>query len=223
MSVKTYYKSSMGGNNIRPHFKVREFACKDGTDQILISTILVDVLEDIRAACGNKPVTINSAYRTPAHNQNVGGAPDSYHVKGMAVDITITGVDTTTVCKAAEKALAARGIQGGIGRYVGQGFVHVDVRPVRSRFQQDKKGQAVYPVAGWDGAGLPTLPTIRRGAKGDVVRTLQMALNNNGHKLVVDGDFGQKTDAAVRAFQKAKGLVVDGVVGQRTWKTLGLM
>ena len=39
----------------------------------------------------------------------------------------------------------------------------------------------------------------------------------------VDGDFGVKTKAAVMAFQKAKGLVVDGIVGTKTWsKLLGL-
>ena len=36
----------------------------------------------------------------------------------------------------------------------------------------------------------------------------------------VDWDFGSKTDAAVRAYQKKKGLTVDGVVGQNTWNKL---
>jgi hypothetical protein len=117
------------------------------------------------------------------------------------------------------RALTAYGIPGGIGRYVGQGFVHVDVRPVRSRFQQDSKGQTVYSVAGWGNAGLPALPTIRRGAKGDAVRTLQQALGG----LKVDGDFGVKTENAVKTYQQSKALAADGIVGPKTYKALGLM
>lgn len=64
-------------------------------------------------------------------------------------------------------------------------------------------------------------PLLRRGSTGGSVRTLQAALNKAGAKLVVDGSFGMKTDAAVRAFQKRKRLVVDGVVGPKTWKALG--
>lgn len=62
-----------------------------------------------------------------------------------------------------------------------------------------------------------SLPTIRKGASGLAVRTLQTRLN-----LVVDDKFGPKTDAAVRAFQKANGLKIDGVVGPKTWVALGL-
>ena len=45
------------------------------------------------------------------------------------------------------------------------------------------------------------------------VRSLQYLLNAHGAGLAVDGLFGARTDVAVRAFQRAHGLVVDGVVG----------
>lgn len=70
-------------------------------------------------------------------------------------------------------------------------------------------------------APLPALGTILKlGAKGDAVRTLQQALNAAGARLLVDGDFGMKTDAAVRGFQRARGLVVDGRAGPKTWAAL---
>jgi N-acetyl-anhydromuramyl-L-alanine amidase AmpD len=62
--------------------------------------------------------------------------------------------------------------------------------------------------------------TIHRGDKGDAVKRLQLLLNQHGADLAVDGDFGPKTDAAVRAFQKANGLTVDGIVGPKTWVAL---
>ena len=58
-------------------------------------------------------------------------------------------------------------------------------------------------------------PTLRRNAKGDLVRQIQA-------KLEVEqvGNFGPKTEAAVRAFQRAHGLVPDGIVGPKTWAAL---
>jgi peptidoglycan hydrolase-like protein with peptidoglycan-binding domain len=64
------------------------------------------------------------------------------------------------------------------------------------------------------------LPTLRVTAKGAAVRALQMQLNAKGHNVDVDGIFGQQTLAAVKAFQKAEGLGVDGIVGPITWGAL---
>lgn len=62
---------------------------------------------------------------------------------------------------------------------------------------------------------------LQKNAKGKPVRALQAILNARGFECgVADGDFGSKTDAAVRAFQKANGLEVDGSVGAKTWEAL---
>ena len=66
-------------------------------------------------------------------------------------------------------------------------------------------------------------PILREGSKGRAVRDLQMLLNahlTGGAPLIVDGDFGNATELAVKKFQAMKGLQADGVVGQRTWDAL---
>lgn len=71
-----------------------------------------------------------------------------------------------------------------------------------------------------------TLDTIRQGSKGPQVKTLQRLLGSmgyvgkNGRALAVDGIAGQNSTHAVQAFQKAKKLAPDGVVGVKTWRAL---
>lgn len=60
---------------------------------------------------------------------------------------------------------------------------------------------------------------VRPSADGTVLK-LQQRLTAHGFKVATDGIRGAKTDAAIRAFQKAKGLVVDGVAGSATWAAL---
>ena len=66
------------------------------------------------------------------------------------------------------------------------------------------------------------MTTLKKGSKGSEVKTLQELLNKAGYKVSVDSDFGQKTHDAVVAFQKAKKLDADGIVGAKTWAALGL-
>jgi peptidoglycan hydrolase-like protein with peptidoglycan-binding domain len=67
---------------------------------------------------------------------------------------------------------------------------------------------------------------VRQGSEGDAVRGVQEEFqfrNLSGDPsqgLAVDGIFGPQTDAAVRGFQQALGITVDGIVGQLTWRAL---
>ncbi len=128
--VKQYSLAKDGNKKLSANFTVREFACKDGSDLILIDDALVDVLQKIRDHFG-VPVTITSAYRTAAHNVKVGGSPSSQHLQGTAVDITLPGISPLAVAQYAEYLMPG---SGGIGVY--GTFTHVDVRQNRSRWDQ---------------------------------------------------------------------------------------
>ncbi|MEU8238397.1 peptidoglycan-binding protein [Actinoplanes missouriensis] len=67
---------------------------------------------------------------------------------------------------------------------------------------------------------LSAWPQTSKGAKEHPVATLQHLLRARGHAVTVDGDFGPRTDTAVRDFQRAKSLTVDGIVGPQTWRAL---
>lgn len=68
------------------------------------------------------------------------------------------------------------------------------------------------------------LNELKKGSKGEQVKALQRMLHTMGYNIgsnnPIDGDFGSMTDAAVRAYQKKYGLIVDGVVGEQTWTKL---
>lgn len=65
------------------------------------------------------------------------------------------------------------------------------------------------------------LPVVKQGAKGFTVVVVQMLLNKHDFSVkYTDGDFGPDTLAKVKAFQKAKGLTTDGIVGSKTWAAL---
>lgn len=128
MTIKAYSKTKDGNKKLSTNFKVREFACTDGSDPIFIDTELVNILQKIRTHFG-KSVTITSAYRTPMRNKAVGGTTYSQHLYGMAADIKVSGISPKKVAQYAEKLLTNR---GGIGIY--STFTHIDVRQTKSRW-----------------------------------------------------------------------------------------
>ena len=82
-----------------------------------------------------------------------------------------------------------------------------------------------YPVKGSaKGSDVNiSLPTVRNGDTGNVVKILQLALvayEYNIGKCGADGEFGFDTESAVRQFQKRSCIAVDGIVGKDTWSEL---
>jgi cell wall-associated NlpC family hydrolase len=87
-----------------------------------------------------------------------------------------------------------------------------------------EKITATTAVQETEGFNVATLNLIKNGSTGSQVRTLQILLNGkNSAGLTVDGDCGNKTTAAIKAYQSKNGLTADGECGPKTWaKILGV-
>lgn len=135
--IKTAYVSKKGATyKISENFKLREMQCRDGTDKVLYSTDLMDMLEKLRSY-GDFTIRINSGYRTAAHNKKIGGASKSQHIKGTAADIVVYKdnkvVDTRKICCLCQ-TLGFKGIG-----YISGSAVHVDMRE-SGLYRGDERG-----------------------------------------------------------------------------------
>ena len=126
VEIHAYSKAASGGKQLSAHFKVREFACGDGSDAVLVAPRLVMVLETIRAHF-DAPVVIHSGYRTPQYNAKVGGVTDSQHCYGTAADIVVRGKTPAQVAAYARQLMPD---WGGVGVY--DSFCHIDVREAKA-------------------------------------------------------------------------------------------
>lgn len=216
MNVKKYSKKKVGNKKVpgAPHFKIKEFACHDGTNSVYIDVDLAKKLEKIRVHF-NKATTITSGYRTTSYNRKIGGASGSYHTKGRAFDIYVNGVAPKKVAAYAESL----GIKG-IGCYYKSVFVHIDSRTSKMFWQQNLKGVEKYGLSTF-GGDPSKYPTLKKGSKGSYVTKLKNKLKSKGYKgMDNSASFGNGTLKAVKSFQKKKKLTADGIVGAKTWKAL---
>lgn len=93
--------------------------------ELMITEAAMDKLQALRELVG--PMIVNSAYRSAAHNKAVGGAKDSFHMKGEAFDVRMDNHDP------AEFEAAARKVGfTGFGYYPKNGFMHIDIGPART-------------------------------------------------------------------------------------------
>jgi len=131
-------------NGPTPHLSWKELACKDGTpypkefikDRRVYR--LADIFEDIRYSY-SRPIKVVSAFRTPSWNRKVGGARNSMHMEGRALDLQPPkGISVEEFYRDIRFRAKHLGIMG-LGRY--ETFVHIDIRPTQK-------------IAYWSGTGV---------------------------------------------------------------------
>lgn len=113
---------------ITQHFSHIEAACHCCGRIVSREAVLkaAQMMEAVRAKLGGKPIKVLSWCRCPRHNAKVGGASDSFHMKGLAVDFTCKHLTPAEVQDALKDHL------GGLGSYLG--FTHIDCRGKRARW-----------------------------------------------------------------------------------------
>lgn len=120
--VKSYIMEKSANEKVGQYFKVKEFACKDGSQVVFIDDYLCTILDILRNKLG-KPIIITSGYRTPWWNAKCNGAKYSYHMRGMAADIKVNGMSAKELAKKLDDI-----VPNGCGIIVYQSWVHFDVR-----------------------------------------------------------------------------------------------
>ncbi len=123
------------------YFKPAEFTCKCSNldcDAVVPQQILLSRLDELRARMGI-PLSITSGCRCIEHNKAVGGATNSAHIYGLAVDLDTSKLDSVEKLKIFSISLD---LFEGVG--IGQTFIHVDLKhATKLRWEYDSNGKAV--------------------------------------------------------------------------------
>lgn len=119
----------MNDIQISKNFKLSEFECTHPDhNHVQVDEVLLERLQKLRDTLG-VPLIINSAYRCELRNRQVGGALNSLHKEGKAVDISL---ETIPIGIDKLEELAEEIGFDGIGKYYT--FIHLDVRGYRARW-----------------------------------------------------------------------------------------
>lgn len=130
-------------NRLSAHFKADEFYCHDGSAPPIVAKAAMvklcrDFLEPLREQFGT--CSILSGYRHTLYNIRIGGARFSQHVyeynfESVATDLRFARGDPTSWAAYARKLRNKLG-HGGVGRYINDGFIHVDNRGYKADWNQ---------------------------------------------------------------------------------------
>nr|DAW30408.1 MAG TPA: lysozyme family protein [Bacteriophage sp.] len=230
----TIYRKEHKSLRLSEHYTVADFWSNPAYDWIKLDDRLPGILEQFGEHFGKYPRLRNryvgtdrykmvpsAGFRNPKIDWK--GSKTSQHCYGRGLDIEIPGIPAYRLAQFAETIPAIKGI----GHYYNTQepvdkceHIHIDVRhrvTVSRWGHQNKTSGCNIPTFG----GVYRI--IRRGHQGCAVRLIQQALNDKIIAgLTVDGDFGSKTEKALRTYQKAAGLKPDGKYGRATNRKMKL-
>jgi len=126
---------------ITENFYLDEFTCKDQSDiplNVFMNILKLAVeMQKIRNYF-QRSITVNSGYRSPSYNKEIGGASKSQHLLGMACDFTVSGYTSFEVADIVEDLMQSEFItNGGLGEY--DTFTHYDIRTKPARWNNTTK------------------------------------------------------------------------------------
>ncbi|MFP3555672.1 peptidoglycan-binding protein [Paraburkholderia sp. SIMBA_049] len=178
---------------------------------------LKDIFTDIKSACPNIYPALGHAGMLCARFVRGSTTAISNHSWGTAIDLTLDGqLDVRGDGRVQQGLIDMAPIFNSRGWFWGAGFRTEDGMHFECGDDLIRKWAADGVFGDAPKAGVATASLLTLGDRGPDVAALQTALNNKGSHLLVDGDFGRNTQAAVMAFQLSHGLVADGVVGDKT-------
>ena len=199
------------------NFKASEFKCngKNCCTEIIFAPEVIERLQWMRDRC-KKAIALHSGYRCEKHNKAIGGVSKSKHILGFAADLkTPKGMTLDEFAALAESA----GFRG-VLKYTDREFIHVDVRETKPYYGLTKTGDSFRSQKTFGGKielnpGVKPKVTIKQRSTRLVnVLWIQFQLKKAGFEVgTIDGVFGAKTLRAVKDFQAARGLTVDGICG----------
>lgn len=132
MPQDKFYKASMGDDDVDLYWLM---------DKKLLFALL-ELQDELDVQGYDKQAfEISNAHRHPRHNEKIGGASKSHHIKGEAIDLLIGDINADGKYSKKDKDIVLKicnekviGNKGGIGRYPGTRTVHIDVRGKRARW-----------------------------------------------------------------------------------------
>ena len=175
---------------------VKEFRGSSGSSTLWTTNRAMEAWNATRARWNN-PIHVGFAFKRIWEG---GHGTTSQHYAGVSFDV---GENLSSAMRLSLRNLA---INLGVWGYVEP----ASMTPTWVHFDRRYGNPSCGGTAGY--------PTVRRGSKSTYVLVLQDALNALGYSTgSLDGAFGPNTEAALKRYQRAKGLTADGVCGCNTW------
>ncbi|WP_428912042.1 L,D-transpeptidase family protein [Niallia sp. Krafla_26] len=176
---------------------------------------------------------VNKIKNRPYYSGNIPGGDPRNPLGDRWLGLNANGTWGTTY------AIHGNNNPNSIGGYVSSGCVRMHDSEIEWLFNQvpvntpviiTTSGNSFDAIAASNGFKVEASPVstvvngsiLKKGSRGPAVKEIQQTLTSLGFSTKgIDGVFGSNTDQAVRQFQKSRGLVVDGIVGNATKNALG--